>query len=115
MDAIITDQLMTLLLISITFSIVLMALIQKIKMLPIINKDWHIWLLNLFLSFVLGIPFTTWFYKTNIENSIWVCLFAFIGAPALYTALKKQNLINYTPSSLEDMISLPVENEIKRD
>ena len=49
--------LLDLLVISITFSIVLMALIQKFKVLSFINKSWQVWFLNLIFSFLIGIPF----------------------------------------------------------
>lgn len=114
MDALITDLLINLLMIGITFSIFLMALIQKFKTLSFINKDWHIWLLNLLFSFAMGIPFTIYFYELDILSAIWVGVFSFIGAPSVYAVLKKQNLINYTPKSLDDTISIPKDNEIKR-
>ena len=121
MDALITDLLIKLLMISITLSIILMALIQKFKTLKFINKEWHIWLINLFFSFALGIPFVTYFYELEYQSAIWVSLFAFIGAPSIYSMMKKQNIINYKPKSLEETnqdkekITISKENEIKRD
>jgi hypothetical protein len=107
--------LLDLLVISITFSIILMALIQKIKSLSFIKKSWQVWLLNLFFSFSLGIPFSITFYNISLKNSIWVGLFSFIGASSIYEALKNQNIINYTPSSISDTITISKSNEIKRD
>ncbi len=118
MEIFITDKLMNLLMISVTFSIFLMALIQKIKKLSLINKDWHIWIINLILSFVLGYFFSSYFFKIDLIDSIWVSLFSFIGAPSIYQILKKQTIINYTPLSLnssEEFIKVPLENEIRRD
>lgn len=114
MDALVTDLLITLLMIGITLSIIIMALIQQFKNLSFFNKEWHIWILNLFFSFAIGIPFTMYFYELNIFSAIWVGLFSFIGAPSIYTILKKQNLVNYKPKSLNDTIEISKENEIKR-
>lgn len=118
MDALITESLLDVLMISITFSIILMALIQKFKDLKFINKGWQIWLLNLICSFLIGIPFTINFYELDFNLAIWVSLFSFIGAPAIYEALKKQNLINYKPKSTSDNkdgITISPDNEIKRN
>lgn len=106
--------LLDLLVISITFSVILMAFIQKIKALSFIQKSWQIWILNLISSFVIGIPFAITFYGVNIYDAIWVGLFSFIGASAIYEGLKNQNIITYKPSSLKKEKSIPVENEIKR-
>ncbi len=119
MDALVTPKLLQLLMIGITFSIFSMALVQKIKMLPFFNKDYKIWLLNLVVSFALGIPFTLYFYQENIWASLWVSLFGFIGASTLYEALKSQNLITYKPKSSpntnekEDTITIPRSHQIK--
>lgn len=115
MDTLITDLLLKLLMIGICFSVFLMALLQKFKTLKFINKDYHIWLLNLFFSFAMGIPFSLYFYKLDIYSAIWVSIFSFIGAPSIYTMLKKQNLINYKPKSLDDTINISKDNEIKRN
>ncbi len=116
MDAFVPEELLNLLLIGITFSIFEMALVQKIKMLPFFNRNYKIWILNLLVSFGLGIPFTIYFYKVSVIASLWVALFGFIGAPTLYETLKKQNIINYKPKSAstdEPTITIPVSHEIK--
>ena len=115
MDILVTDQLLELIMISITLSIIIMAIIQKLKNLPFIKKEYQIWILNLIFSFGIGIPFTIYFYNLDIYNGLWISLFSFIGAPSLYEMLKKQNMINYKPKSLEDTIEIPKENEIKRN
>ena len=115
MDALVTQSLLDTLMIAITFSIILMALVQKFKCSSLITKSWQIWLINLILSFSIGIPFSMFFYELDIYYASWVGLFSFIGAPAIYEALKKQNIIQYTPKSLRDTITISKENEIKRD
>lgn len=109
------NLLLELLSISITFSIILMALIQKMKSFNCINKPCHVMFLNIVLSFLIGIPFGITFYKITWIQGLWVSFFSFIGASSIYEALKKQNIINYTPSSVNDNISIPKENEIKRN
>lgn len=109
------DNLINLVIISISFSIILMALIQKFKALSAINQSWQIWVLNLILSFLIGIPYGMTFYNLDLKNAAWVGLFSFIGAPSLYQALKNQNIINYHPASVSDTITLSNAQEIKRD
>lgn len=118
MEGIITDELLNILMVSITFSVILMAFIQKFKDLQFINKSWQTWFLNLIFAFAVGIPFAMNFYGLKLIPAIWVGLFGFIGAPTLYEALKDQKIINYTPKSTSDNISnieISTNNEIKRD
>lgn len=97
---------------SVLFSVILMTWIQKFKILPFVNKTWHIWVLNFLFSFLLGIPFTMFFYKVSFVCGIWVSIFSFIGAPTIYDALKKQTFLNYKPKSLseEELFSNKEEN-----
>lgn len=106
--------LIDLLVISITFSVILMAFIQKLKGLSFIRKSWQIWILNFIFSFAIGIPFAITFYDTSFINSLWVSFFSFVGASGIYEALKNQNIINYKPSSISDKITIDKKNEIKR-
>jgi len=114
MDALVTDNLIKILLISVTFSIIEMALVQKLKTLSFFKKNWQVIILNFVSSFTIGTLFGIWFFNLNIYDALWVALFGFIGAPSIYEALKKQNMINYTPKSINDTIEIPKENEIKR-
>lgn len=114
MDVLVTDLLMDVLLISITFSIVEMALVQKIKTISIFKRSWQVILFNFVSSFVLGTLFSMWFFELSLYNGLWVSLFGFIGAPSIYEVLKKQNIINYTPKSLSNTITISRSNEIKR-
>lgn len=110
-DSLITEYLMTLLMISITFSMFTMVLIDQLKKTKFLKKEWHIWLLDLFLSFAIGIPFSMFFYDIDILSAIWVGLFSFIGAPNIYKLLKNQELITYDSNK----IAISKENEIKRE
>ena len=104
MDTLITTEMINCLMHATTVSIIVMAVIQKFKTLECITKDCHIFLLNIVFSFVIGISFSITFYDEPIENAIWISLFSFISAPALYTMLKKQNVINMNLISLDDTL-----------
>ena len=105
MDTLITTEMINCLMQATTVSIIVMAVIQKFKTLSWVQKDSHIFLLNAIFSFVIGIFFSITFYNETIKNAIWISLFSFIGAPALYTMLKKQNVINMNLTSLDDTLS----------
>lgn len=104
--------LVDLLIISVTLSFVLMSLIQKIKKLSFINKEWQVWIINLFLSFTIAIPFGMKFYDASLIDGIWIGLFTFIGAPTLYETLKNQTILTYKPASLNSTVTIPTKNEI---
>ena len=116
-DLLMIDKLWNTILIGITFSIIMMSVIQKVKALSFIKTDNQIWVCNLILSFGIGIPFSMFFYELSIYDGLWVSLLSFIGAPGIYKTMKKQNIINYTPKSLDDkkdVLKVPKENYIDR-
>lgn len=117
MEEFLPTRLLDVLIVSIAFSVILMAFIQKFKSVKMFNKSGLIWFLNLFFSFALGIPFAYSFYEFSIVDSVWTGVFSFIGAPSIYEALKNQTLITYKPKSISEtkMVEVPKENEIKRD
>lgn len=115
MENFIPEHLVELLISSMVFSIILMALIQKFKALSFIKYSWQVWFLNLFLAFLLGIPFTTIFYGYSLIDGFWVGGLSFIGASTIYETLKSQNFINYKPNSVSNSINISRENEIKRE
>lgn len=102
MDILITNELINCLLISMMVSIINMIMIQKFKELTCIKNNDQIFILNLLLSFIIGIPFSIIFYKIEFYYSIWVSIFSFIGASNVYELLKKQTLIDYTPFKISD-------------
>lgn len=114
MEEIFPPLLLDLLVVSITFSVILMAFIQKLKTLSFFHKSWQIWILNFIFSFLIGIPFAMIFYDITLFHSIWVGFFSFVGASGIYEALKNQNIINYKPSSISDKMTIDKENEIRR-
>ncbi|MEG2993601.1 MAG: hypothetical protein RR847_04950, partial [Bacilli bacterium] len=100
-------------------SIILFILMQKIKELSFVKNNTIIWVMNFIVSFTFGIGFSLFYYKLPIIECLFISAFAFIGAPAIYTALKKQTIINYTPKKLEekpkdDIVEIGKENIINR-
>lgn len=93
---VIPESLLQILFVSMVFSVVLMALIQKLKTFSLIKKKWQIWILNLIFSFVLGVPFGMMFYHFNIEESIWVGIFSFIGASTIYDKLEAYSPVSFS-------------------
>ena len=112
MEQLFPAKLLDLLVISVTFSMISMVFIQKCKSMKFVRKKWQVCLLNFLLSFLVGMPFANVFYDVSWLDSIWVGLFTFVGAPSIYDALKNQKIFNYKPSSLQDTIAIPKENEI---
>lgn len=113
-EIIISETFMNDLLIATGFSIILFAIMQKVKELPIIKNNIAIWATNLLLALLLGIPYATYYYQLPVFEAVVVSLLSFVGAPAIYTALKKQTIINYTPKAKEDVVQVPSENVIDR-
>ncbi|MEG0825890.1 MAG: hypothetical protein RR404_00280 [Bacilli bacterium] len=110
MESFIPSNILVLLSVSLIVSSLVMIVIQKLKQFTFINKDYQIGIINFFISFSIGIPFSIYFYQFNIFDACWVSIFSFVGAPSIYDILKNQTIINYTPATLKD----PIE-EIKRD
>lgn len=102
MESVFTMDMLNNLMYAMTVSIIVMATIQKFKTLRCINKECHVFLLNLILSFVVGIAFSMTFYNVDFLHAIWVSMFSFIGAPTIYEALKKQNVINLELKTLDN-------------
>ena len=110
MDIIIANEVFNCLMISIIVSIIVMAIVQKIKTLECVNKDCHILAVNLILSFMIGITFSLTFYDISIVNAIWVGVFSFVGAPSLYKAFKNINM-----KSLDDYVNKSEEDNNKEE
>lgn len=113
MSDVFPDSLIDLLSISVGFSFIIMALIQRVKKLSFIKKEIHVWICNFVCSFALAIPFGIHFYSSSIYDCLWIGLFTFVGAPTLYKTFKNQNIITYHPDALNDTITIPTSNEIK--
>lgn len=116
MDVLITDKLFDLLLIASTYSVILMTLIQKIKVLSFVKNENYVIMITFILSF-FGVFFGKVFYDLNLYDGLWVSFFSFVGAPTIYQILKSQNVINYKPKSLNECrgcILVEKENIIER-
>lgn len=102
MNIFITNELINCLLISMIVSVINMIMIQRFKELSCIKNGDQVFILNLILSFVIGIPFSIIFYDKEFYYSVWVSIFSFVGASNIYEFLKKQTLIDYTPFKISD-------------
>lgn len=109
-DIIIPESLVTVVAGGVVLGAFVMATIQRAKELPFINKEWHIWILNLIFSFGLGFLMMRHFFMYNVVDALWAGFFAFLGAPALYETLK-----NYTPKRLADTVKVPEKEKVDID
>lgn len=115
METFFSTLLIDLLIVSVVFGVILVTLIQNFKSVSFIKKSWQVWLLNLFFSFAISIPFGMTFYDLNLKDSIWIGLFSFIEVSSIYELLKNHNFINYKRRSISNVVAIPTENEIVRD
>lgn len=99
-----SEKIFNLLNVSIIISSIVMMIIQKFKSFSFIIKDYQIGILNFIFSFLIGIPFSIYFYEFNFIESCWISLFSIIGSTSIYDILKNQNIINYKPKSLDDKV-----------
>lgn len=91
--------------VSIAASIVSTPTIQKIKE-QLKSKKW-LSLIAFLVSMVIGVAFALSFTELSLNNSIWVGLFTWIGADALYKSFEDKIFKKY--SDIENVI------EIERD
>ena len=90
-----------------------MTIIKKFKKLPNVKTKTIVRFLNLIISFTLAIPFAQKFYEIGLSDALWIGLFTFVGAPTLYETFKTQKIINYTPTSTSDSITISKKNKIE--
>ncbi len=62
--------------------------VQKIKCHVIMEKPCVVVLISFVVSMALGILFSITFYNLSLVYSLWVGLFTFVGAEAIYKVLK---------------------------
>lgn len=100
-----TELLTTLLIIAMTNSTITCAFIQKTK--AKISKKWLIFY-TLLVNMVFGAFFTLTFTNSTIIHGLWVGLFSFLGADALYNALegKLKSYSDLVPKK-EEVIDIP--------
>jgi len=89
----IPEKIIRILGVSILVSPIVMMIIEKIKESSLITKEFRSGILNFIFSFIFGIPFSIYFFKFTLMDSIWVSIFSVIGASSIYNLLNK----NYTP------------------
>lgn len=90
MEQILPDKLIEILSVSITYSMLIMAIIESIKKTNILKNSLHIWLLNFCLSFLLAIPFSKTFYNLDWKSGIWLGFFSLMGSSSIYDFIKKK-------------------------
>lgn len=100
-----TELLTTLLIIAMTNSTITCAFIQKTK--SKISKKWLI-SYSLVVNMIFGAFFTLTFTNSTIVHGLWVGLFSFLGADALYNALegKLKSYSDLVPKK-EEIIEIP--------
>lgn len=83
--------------VSVLVSPIVMMIIEKLKESKLINDYFPSGTLNFIFSVIFGIPFSMYFFKFSLMDSIWVSIFSIIGASSIYNLLNK----NYTPETNE--------------
>lgn len=121
MEELLPKTLQEVLIASSGLSIFVMAVMQRIKQIPIIKSDLSIWIANAVVCIFIGIPFYLTFYAnlTSLDQvtsailfrSCWVALLSFIGAPSIYQGLKAQTLLNYRPKTRKELQPDEMESE----
>ena len=86
------DKLYELLRIALITGAINSLFIQKIKC-KFISNDCLLVIISLITSMLIGTLFSLTFVKLNINYSLWVGLFTFVHAEAIFNVLKKTDLI----------------------
>ncbi|MFV0275208.1 MAG: hypothetical protein ACK5HL_03095 [Bacilli bacterium] len=92
MELIFPNEVINILMIAGSLSIIIMALIQKLKSLSLIKNRKSIIIVNIISSLLIGIPYTMHFYKLTLIDGLFVSVFSFIGAPLIYDSFKKKKV-----------------------
>ena len=97
------------LIVGIGAGIITTALVQKIK--EGLKTKKYLVLISFIVSMVIGTLFAKYFSDLSIVYCLWAGLFSFIGADILYKTFEDKI---FTPfSKLNEVIEVPIENEIK--
>ena len=90
----VSTSLLKCLAIAMIVSTIVMLIIEKFKNTTLVKNNNHIFIINLLLSFIIGIPFSIIFYTVNILEGIRISIFSFIGAPSIYNKLQNIKINN---------------------
>ncbi len=86
--------------------------VQKIKCNAWIKNDCIVVFISFFVSLLLGTFFTITFTNFPFKYALWVGVFSFVEAEALFNILKKTlNLKTYKESLKEKISEAPIEEE----
>ena len=113
MEELLPKALQEVLIASSGLSVFVMAMMQRIKQIPMIKSDLSFCIANAVVCVCIGIPFYLTFYAnltalnqitpTLLFRSCWVALLSFIGAPSIYQGLKAQTILNYRPKTRKEL------------
>ncbi|MFV0250387.1 MAG: hypothetical protein ACK5HP_05100 [Bacilli bacterium] len=92
MELIFPNEVLNILMIASTLSVITMALIQKLKKMNLITTKKSITIVNVLASLIIGIPYTMHFYNLSLVDGLFVSFFSFIGAPLIYDSFKKNKV-----------------------
>lgn len=99
------DLLQEQLIVAMVVSVITVAFIQKTK--GMFKKSKHIQLYSFIVNLVLGVLFSIYFTETTVVGGLWVGLFAFLGADALYQALEGKIKSFSDLTKKEDIVEIP--------
>ena len=106
------DYLKELLLIAIALSTITCTFIQKTKFLFKSSK--FITLYSFIVNILVGIIFSITFTSISFPQSIWIGLFAFLGADSIYKSLEGK-LASYSDIISKNTIEISKENIINKE
>ena len=86
-------------------SVITVAFIQKTK--AMFKKSKHVQIYSFLVNLLFGVLFSIYFTENTLIGGLWVGLFAFLGADALYQALegKINSLSDITKK--EEIVEIP--------
>lgn len=94
------DLIKQILIIAIASSIVSTATIQKVK--EILTNKTILYIASFVVSLVIGILFSLSFSDLDLTDSIWVGVFTWVGADALYKAFENKIFTSFSDMNKDD-------------
>lgn len=107
------DLIKNILVVAIASSIIVTALVQKIKEGFEFKNSKVIIIVSFLTSMIFGTLFSVSFSDLSIVYSIWVGFITFIGADAIYKAFEDKIFKSFGTIYDNKVIKIPIENEIK--
>ena len=107
------DLVKNILIIAIASGIITTTFVQKIKESFVFKKSNRLVIVSFVISMILGTLFSLSFSDTTLINSLWVGLFSFIGADAIYKLFEDKLFKPFGEIYKKDTVEVPEENIIK--